>query len=135
MAHIVQQALDLGLNLQTWTPATSISGSAHQWTVHTDRGSITTSKVVHTTNAYAGFLLPEVRGAIHPTPHMYVCPPLPPSAPLRCFPLGVFNSPFAYLLLPGATKSSLQPLTQARIPSKTLTPSFTPPDCILSTPA
>nr|KIR84852.1 hypothetical protein I308_05028 [Cryptococcus tetragattii IND107] len=70
VAHIVQQALDLGLNLQTWTPATSISGSAHQWTVHTDRGSITTSKVVHTTNAYAGFLLPEVRGAIHPTPHM-----------------------------------------------------------------
>ncbi|WVO24383.1 uncharacterized protein IAS62_005749 [Cryptococcus decagattii] len=63
-------ALDLGLNLQTWTPATSISGSAHQWTVHTDRGSITTSKVVHTTNAYAGFLLPEVKGAIHPTPHM-----------------------------------------------------------------
>ncbi|KIR71019.1 hypothetical protein I310_05433 [Cryptococcus deuterogattii CA1014] len=64
------QALDFGLNLQTWTPATSISGSAHQWTIHTDRGSITTSKVVHTTNAYAGFLLPEMKGAIHPTPHM-----------------------------------------------------------------
>ncbi|EAL17431.1 hypothetical protein CNBM2350 [Cryptococcus deneoformans B-3501A] len=70
VAHIAQQALDLGLNLQTWTPVTSISGSAHQWTVHTDRGSITASKVVHTTNAYAGFLLPEMRVAIHPTPHM-----------------------------------------------------------------
>lgn len=72
MAHIVQQALDLGLNLQTWTPVTAVSGSAHQWIVHTDRGSIITGRVVHTTNAYAGFLLPEMEGAIRPTPHMYV---------------------------------------------------------------
>ncbi|OWZ50580.1 hypothetical protein C368_06725 [Cryptococcus neoformans 125.91] len=70
VVHIVQQALDLGLSLQTWTPVTSISGSAHQWTVHTDRGSIITGRVVHTTNAYAGFLLPEMEGAIRPTPHM-----------------------------------------------------------------
>ncbi|ODN77772.1 hypothetical protein L202_04902 [Cryptococcus amylolentus CBS 6039] len=70
VAHIVQSALDLGLNLQTWTPVTAVTGSAHQWTVHTERGEIKASKVVHCTNAYAGVLLPETKGAINPTPHM-----------------------------------------------------------------
>ncbi|KAK8866191.1 hypothetical protein IAR55_001342 [Kwoniella newhampshirensis] len=70
VAHVTQQSLDLGLNLQTWTPVTSVTGSADQWTVHTDRGDITTSKVVHATNAYAGALLPETKGLIRPTPHM-----------------------------------------------------------------
>ncbi|WVQ82459.1 hypothetical protein IAT38_004588 [Cryptococcus sp. DSM 104549] len=79
VGHVIQQALDLGLNLQTWTPATSITGSANQWTVHTERGAINTPTVIHCTNAYAGVLLPETQGAIRPTPHM--CNKvIPPSA-------------------------------------------------------
>ncbi|WWD09710.1 hypothetical protein V865_007838 [Kwoniella europaea PYCC6329] len=70
VAHINQQSLDLGLNLQTWTPVTKVSGSANKWTVHTERGDISTPVVVHATNAYAGALLPETRGAIRPCPHM-----------------------------------------------------------------
>ncbi|WWD17602.1 hypothetical protein CI109_102043 [Kwoniella shandongensis] len=70
VAHVTKQSLDLGLNLQTWTPVTSVTGSADQWTVHTERGDITTSTVIHATNAYAGVLLPETLGAIRPTPHM-----------------------------------------------------------------
>ncbi|WVQ72711.1 hypothetical protein IAR50_002271 [Cryptococcus sp. DSM 104548] len=100
VAHIVQRALDLGLNLQTWTPVSSVTGSAHQWTVHTERGDIKTSKVVHCTNAYAGVLLPETKGAINPTPHMCnrVIPPTSHSGSkaLRnsyavLFPTGMFS--------------------------------------------
>ncbi|KAK4685062.1 hypothetical protein P7C73_g5095, partial [Tremellales sp. Uapishka_1] len=72
VAHITQKALALGLNLQTWTPVTGVveSTKAGQWTVKTARGDITTPTVVHATNAYAGYLLPEVKGSIRPTPHM-----------------------------------------------------------------
>ncbi|WVW82635.1 hypothetical protein I302_104646 [Kwoniella bestiolae CBS 10118] len=70
VAHINKQSLDLGLNLQTWTPVTNVSGSANDWTVHTGRGDISTPVVIHATNAYAGALLPETRGAIRPCPHM-----------------------------------------------------------------
>ncbi|RSH90384.1 hypothetical protein EHS25_000989 [Saitozyma podzolica] len=70
VAHVIQQALDLGLNLQTWTPATGVTGSGGDWLVHTERGSIAAPTVIHATNAYAPALLPEVTGAIRPTPHM-----------------------------------------------------------------
>ncbi|KAL1407892.1 hypothetical protein Q8F55_007328 [Vanrija albida] len=70
VAHVIRQCLDLGLNLQTWTPATTITGSAGQWIVHTPRGAITATTVIHATNAYAGALLPEIRGIIEPMPHM-----------------------------------------------------------------
>ncbi|WWC58905.1 uncharacterized protein I303_101450 [Kwoniella dejecticola CBS 10117] len=70
IAHINKQSLELGLNLQTWTPVTKVSGSADDWTVHTDRGNIRTPVVIHATNAYAGALLPETKGAIKPCPHM-----------------------------------------------------------------
>lgn len=70
VAHVIRECLDLGLNLQTWTPATTITGSAGQWIVHTPRGAITTTTVIHATNAYAGALLPEIRGIIEPMPHM-----------------------------------------------------------------
>ncbi|WWD16931.1 hypothetical protein CI109_101363 [Kwoniella shandongensis] len=62
--------LGLGLNLQTWTPATSVEGSANQWVVRTERGSISTPTVIHATNGFAGTLLPETRSVIIPTPHM-----------------------------------------------------------------
>ncbi|OCF45328.1 hypothetical protein I317_00851 [Kwoniella heveanensis CBS 569] len=70
VAYVNKQSLELGLNLQTWTPVTSVTGKANEWIVHTERGSITTPTVIHATNAYAGALLPEVQGAISPVPHM-----------------------------------------------------------------
>ena len=73
VAHIVRQALDLGLNLQTWTAVTSVTQSTEkpgQWVVSTSRGSIVTPTVIHATNAYAQALLPETNGIIRPTPHM-----------------------------------------------------------------
>lgn len=75
VAHIMKLNLAMGLNFQTWTPATSISESTDkpgQWVVKTDRGSITTPTVVHATNAYASAILPEFKTFIRPTPHMSV---------------------------------------------------------------
>lgn len=73
VAHVVKRCIDMGVNLQTWTPALSVTESADkpgQWVVVTDRGSITTPSVVHCTNAYAAALLPEFNNVILPTPHM-----------------------------------------------------------------
>ncbi|KAJ7584443.1 DAO-domain-containing protein [Mycena floridula] len=72
-AHIMRQCLERSLNLQTWTPATSVTESTDIpgfWTVSTERGSITTPTVVHATNAYCPALLPEFSRIIKPTPHM-----------------------------------------------------------------
>ncbi|KAF8922380.1 DAO-domain-containing protein [Mucidula mucida] len=71
-AHVIKTCLDLGLNLQTWTPVTSVSESSvpGKWTVTTARGAITTPTVVFATNAYSPALLPEFKKLIRPTPHM-----------------------------------------------------------------
>ncbi|KAJ3986189.1 FAD dependent oxidoreductase-domain-containing protein [Lentinula detonsa] len=54
------------LSLHTSTPVSTISpnkvGSPHRWKVHTPRGSVSCSYVVHATNAYASHLLPHLRG-------------------------------------------------------------------------
>ena len=79
---------------------TKVSGSANQWTVHTARGDVTTPKVVHMTNAYAGALLPEFAGVVIPTPHM--CNKVQPPSEFSgskslensyavCFPDGMFS--------------------------------------------
>ncbi|ORX34976.1 putative FAD dependent oxidoreductase [Kockovaella imperatae] len=73
VAHIVEAALDLGLNVQTWTLAREIQPSESDrksWRVYTDRGAITAPVIIHATNAYAGALLPETKHVIRPTPHM-----------------------------------------------------------------
>ncbi|KAI5885671.1 DAO-domain-containing protein [Schizophyllum commune H4-8] len=73
VAHVIKRCLSMGLNLQTWTPALSVapsSSSPDQWTVTTERGTITTPTVVHCTNAYAGAILPEFAPVIQPRPHM-----------------------------------------------------------------
>ncbi|WWC73169.1 uncharacterized protein I206_107135 [Kwoniella pini CBS 10737] len=67
---VIKRCLRLGLNVQTLTPVTSISGSNNKWIIHTDRGDIRTSTVIHNTNAYAGYLLPETKKSITPIPHM-----------------------------------------------------------------
>ncbi|KAK5108121.1 hypothetical protein LTR62_008775 [Meristemomyces frigidus] len=69
-------------NLQTLTPALSITPHTNNhWTVSTERGSITTDKVVLATNAYTSHLLPNFadlivpcRGqmsALHPLPSVH----------------------------------------------------------------
>ncbi|ODN72873.1 hypothetical protein L202_08300 [Cryptococcus amylolentus CBS 6039] len=70
VAYIIQQCLKAGLNLQTWTPVLSITGSGHRWTVNSDQGSINTPTVIHATNGFACALLPEMTSLIDPTPHM-----------------------------------------------------------------
>ena len=70
VAAIIRKCLDGGLNLQTWTPVSSISGSDDDWTVHTSRGEVRTPTILHATNAFASGLLPEFVGLVIPTPHM-----------------------------------------------------------------
>lgn len=65
------------LTLHTHTPVTSVSAipgplespndSGRRWKLTTPRGDITTSYVLHATNAYASHLLPHLAGEIVPT--------------------------------------------------------------------
>ncbi|KAK7917321.1 hypothetical protein PG985_010929 [Apiospora marii] len=88
-AHIMRVNLAAGVNLQTFTPARSVTpyeddtkaegkGERYRWTVHTDRGSIACTDVVHASNAYLPAYEPSLRGLIRPKPHMCnkVIPPL-----------------------------------------------------------
>lgn len=55
--------------LETNTPVLSIEhvhGTEHPYHVKTPRGEIQTKKVIHCTNGFAGHLLPNLVGAIHP---------------------------------------------------------------------
>lgn len=57
------------INLQTSTPVLCLSpsnGSSGKWNVQTARGTITTSHVLFTTNAYTGRLLPRFRDLVVP---------------------------------------------------------------------
>lgn len=58
--------------MYTHTPAVSVTESdvKGSWMVNTSRGSIRARKVVHTTNAYASALLPELAGLVTPTKGM-----------------------------------------------------------------
>ncbi|TFK48505.1 FAD dependent oxidoreductase [Heliocybe sulcata] len=61
----------LSLHLHTRTPVTSMSAldsqpaglHSRRWNLTTPRGSVACSYVVHATNAYAGHLLPHMRGS------------------------------------------------------------------------
>ncbi|RMZ78481.1 hypothetical protein DV737_g3878, partial [Chaetothyriales sp. CBS 132003] len=64
---ILKLALAKGLNLQCNTPALSIAqDDTARWTVTTDRGNITTARLVLATNAYTAHLLPELQGTVVP---------------------------------------------------------------------
>jgi glycine/D-amino acid oxidase-like deaminating enzyme len=72
-AHIMRDNIKNGVNLQTHTMANSISQTEtgpRKWTVHTDRGTITCSTIVHATNGYSAALEPSLLGIITPKPHM-----------------------------------------------------------------
>ena len=57
---------NFALSIHTLTPVTSITAtnptSDRRWIVNTPRGTITTSYILHATNAYASHLLPHLQG-------------------------------------------------------------------------
>ena len=59
--------IEKGARLWTHCPVKSVTPSkVSKWDVHTPRGTIAAHTVVHCTNAYAPFLLPQLQGAITP---------------------------------------------------------------------
>ena len=66
---ILMLALREGLNLQTETPALSISrasGSQRAWIVETPRGNVEAERVIMATNGYTAHLYPPIQGIIVP---------------------------------------------------------------------
>lgn len=59
------------LSIETNTPVTEIgydpdTDRAHPYVLHTPRGLVRASRIIHATNGYSGHLLPELRGKIYP---------------------------------------------------------------------
>ena len=64
---VLKLALDLGLNLQTNTPATSLREETNGgWIIVTARGTIRAAKVILATNGYTAYLYPKLQGKIVP---------------------------------------------------------------------
>ncbi|CEL01295.1 hypothetical protein ASPCAL00883 [Aspergillus calidoustus] len=82
--HLLQKAIERGVNLQTHTPVTSIEKttsqvSTHGWKIHTTRGPILAKKLIVATNGYTSAILPQYRGKIVPvrgTCSRIVAPPI-----------------------------------------------------------
>ncbi|KAJ3918744.1 FAD dependent oxidoreductase [Lentinula edodes] len=60
---------NLSLSLHTSTPVNTVernseTTNSHRWKLHTPRGPISCSYVVHATNAYASHLIPHLRGSV-----------------------------------------------------------------------
>ncbi|KAG8157164.1 hypothetical protein KVR01_012872 [Diaporthe batatas] len=74
VAHIMRGnvAQEPRFNLQTYTTVRRVteSGQPGRWLVHSDRGSVECSQVVHATNAYSAAVEPSLLGLVTPTPHM-----------------------------------------------------------------
>ncbi|KAL1597345.1 hypothetical protein SLS60_008929 [Paraconiothyrium brasiliense] len=71
VTHLLEKAVSLGINLQTYTPVTSVSTAStdakdHRWLVATSRGSVKADVVVYATNGYTSALLPEMKDKIVP---------------------------------------------------------------------
>lgn len=56
------QSLASDVRLHTRTPVTSLSRSGSGWSLHTPRGSLRATYVLHATNGYAAHLLPQLSG-------------------------------------------------------------------------
>lgn len=65
---LLSSVIEKGARLWTHCPATSITRSSPTsgWDIHTPRGSIAAEQVIHCTNAYASYLLPQLQGSITP---------------------------------------------------------------------
>jgi len=68
VSHILEKGVKYqGLNLQTTTPALSVSWSTEgKWAVATPRGTVLAERVVFAINAHTSHLLPVFRGWIYP---------------------------------------------------------------------
>ncbi|KAL4985439.1 FAD dependent oxidoreductase-domain-containing protein [Aspergillus falconensis] len=66
--HLLQKAVDKGVNLQTHTPVVSISPteSGAGYTLQTPRGVLRAKKLIFATNGYTSSLLPQYKEAIVP---------------------------------------------------------------------
>ena len=99
---ILKMALDLGLNLQTQTTATSVqSDSSGHWKVATRSKEVKTHKVIHATNGYSSYLLPELTGRIIPLKGHVAA--IPPSSEYESKPLDktmafVWDTDYDYLI-------------------------------------
>lgn len=63
---VLKLGLEMNLNLQTNTPAKTVTKTENGWTVETTRGSIETSTLLLATNGYTAALLPELQDVIVP---------------------------------------------------------------------
>lgn len=68
---ILNDAISKGVKLWTHCPVTKVvkhqsAGDQFRWDVHTPRGIIATETVIHCTNAYAAYLVPELSQFIIP---------------------------------------------------------------------
>ncbi|KAF8542722.1 FAD dependent oxidoreductase [Trichophaea hybrida] len=68
VSHILEKGVKYqGLNLQTTTPALSVSRSLEgKWVVATPRGTMLAERVIFATNAHTSHLLPVFKGWIYP---------------------------------------------------------------------
>jgi glycine/D-amino acid oxidase-like deaminating enzyme len=58
---LLTNVVERGCKLWTHCPVTKVTqGKGTEWNVHTPRGIVSTQKIVHCTNVYAGFLLPQL---------------------------------------------------------------------------
>jgi glycine/D-amino acid oxidase-like deaminating enzyme len=78
---LLSASIERGVTLFTHCPVTKVEKSAvgeGLWDVCTPRGGITTSNVVHCTNAYASYLLPQLEAHLTPNraqAHSLIAPP------------------------------------------------------------
>jgi len=76
---IVEQAVRLGVAVQTGTAVRAVERRGGALAVRTDRGEITATHVVHATNAWARQLLPSLEGVVVPVRgQVIVTEPAPP---------------------------------------------------------
>lgn len=70
LAHfLLQSVIERGVQLFTFCPATAIKENESEpggWDVHTPRGTITTEKIIHCTNAHAALLIPQLEAYVRP---------------------------------------------------------------------
>ncbi|CZR64558.1 uncharacterized protein PAC_14456 [Phialocephala subalpina] len=78
---LLNSCIERGVQLFTHCPVSKVSKSEtgeKLWDVHTPRGMVTTSTVIHCTNAYASLLLPQLEPHLTPNraqAHSLIAPP------------------------------------------------------------
>jgi glycine/D-amino acid oxidase-like deaminating enzyme len=78
---LLSASIEKGVKLFTHCPVTKVEKSAlgeGLWDVYTPRGGITTANVVHCTNAYAAYLIPQLEAYLTPNraqAHSLIAPP------------------------------------------------------------